>query len=132
MIANKAPFFQKGYNLSLNEAPMVVAQTTEFAEKRGIKLLVSRQHFRDGEFSTTLVTKDMNIILITGEWATMFWLAAIARAVLRTKTGRCFTIRTLHWLGPLDGERPPARLLCGIGCCPPSYDIDAVGDYPAL
>jgi hypothetical protein len=108
VIANKAPFFQKGYNLPLNEAPKVVAQTREFAEKRGIKLLVSTQHFRDGEFSTTLVTKDMNIILNNVAMGDNAWLTAIARddpsnenkALLNQYIGSI-------GLGPATGDKRP-------------------------
>lgn len=79
VITNKAPFYQQGYILPLSDGPKIVTETRGFAKERGLKLLVSTHHFKNGEFSVTLITDDMNIILDNVAKGDKAWLSAVAR-----------------------------------------------------
>jgi hypothetical protein len=108
VITNKAPFYSHTFQLPLRDGPKIVEETREFARKKGIKLLVSTQHFRGGEFKTTLITDDLNII--NGNVATddEAWVTAIARGD-PTERDRVLLDEYLRSvsLGPATGERQP-------------------------
>jgi hypothetical protein len=79
VITNTTPFYQRGYELPLEQAPKFVEETRRFAEQRGIRLLVSTRHFQEGEFAVTLITEDMNILVNNVAKNDVAWVSAIAR-----------------------------------------------------
>ena len=112
VITNKAPFYSQTFHLPLRDGPKIVAETREFARRRGIKLLVATQHFREGEFTTLLITDNLNIG--NGNVATdnRAWVTAVARGD-PTDRDRALINEYLRFvsLGPPTGERQPEIIL---------------------
>ena len=108
VITNKAPFYSQTFHLPFSNRPKVLAETREFARRRGIKLLVSTQHFREGEFTTTLITDNLNIGNDNVAIGDKAWVTAIARGD-PTSEDRALLDEYLRSvsLGPPTGERQP-------------------------
>lgn len=111
VITNREPFYQRGYELPLAEAPQTLSRIKNFAKANNIQLLVSTKHFRDGEFSATLIGNETNVTVDNVAKGDVAWVSAVSRHT-PTKADMVSLNRYLSAikLGPATkDQRPPLK-----------------------